>query len=473
MNKTIKTPSSCGESTSNSTQHKMSIQNKISKPKSNMPPSPNQSTENLISDTSKNMDNNLPQQNIATQKKTFAESLNPNPFPKKDQAIIFDIENEEIQLKDYIIEIGKITKPENIIFVSKISKKRMCIFLSTKDLANKLIQDNENLVVQGQNIKLRKLYNPDKRIILANVYPNIPHAIIIEALKEHNITPTSPISFLRAGIHIEGLTHILSFRRQMYISPEDENKIPSSILINFENANYRVFLSNDELTCFLCKKIGHTSNNCPKANELKPTDTNIISPLPNSQTQIELDETEPKTPIHLESEIDFYEPMDQSQTDDKVQQIETKPLPNTKRSASTQSPTLSASTISNKVTPAPNQTKTQKTNPTKKTKITPATENFVENIDTHLLPIKSFFVNNKELPINYPQFRDIIEKVQINPDPDFIFEQYNISLKAMIDLIEKVRPKLQSNSSKIRFTRLHNELFNKYLDKQLKPNTQN
>jgi len=62
-----------------------------------MPPSsPNQSTENLISDTSKNMDNNLPQQNIATQEKTFAETLNPNPFPKKDQAIIFDIENEEI-----------------------------------------------------------------------------------------------------------------------------------------------------------------------------------------------------------------------------------------------------------------------------------------------------------------------------------------------------------------------------------------
>jgi len=114
----------------------------------------------------------------------------------------------------------------------------MCIFLSTKDLANKLIQDNENLAVQGQNIELRKLYNPDKRIIFANVYPNIPHEIIIEALKENNITPTSPISFLRAGIHIEGLTHILSFRRQMYIPPEDENKIPSSILINFENANY-------------------------------------------------------------------------------------------------------------------------------------------------------------------------------------------------------------------------------------------
>lgn len=128
----------------------------------------------------------------------------------------------------------------------------MCIFLSSKELANKLIRDNENLVVQGQNVKLRKIFNPDKRIILANVYPNIPHEIIIQALKEHSIVLTSPVSFLRAGLHIEGFTHILSFRRQMYISLEDKNKIPSSLLINFENSNYRIFLSNDELTCFLC-----------------------------------------------------------------------------------------------------------------------------------------------------------------------------------------------------------------------------
>jgi len=416
------------------------------------------------------MDNNLPQQNISTQKKTFAESLNPNPFPKKDQAIIFDIENEEIQLKDYIIEIGKITKPENIIFVSKISKKRMCIFLSSKDLTNKLIKDNAILVVQGQNIKLRKLYNPDKRIILANVYPNIPHETIIEALKEHNITPTSPISFLRAGLHIEGLTHILSFRRQMYISPEDENKIPSSLLINFENANYRIFLSNDELTCFLCKKIGHTSNNCPKANELKPSETNNISSLSNILTQSEAGE--PKTPVDLDSEIDFYEPMDISQTDNKDQLTLTESSPITKRPALTQSPTLSGSTISNNVTPSPNQSIILKPNPSKKSKLTPATENFLENIDTHLLPIKSFFADNKELPIHYPQFRDIIEKAQSNEDLEHICEQYNISIKTMIDIIEKVKPKLQSNSSKIRFTRLRNELFNIYLDKHQNKDTQ-
>lgn len=43
--------------------------------------------------------------------------------------------------------------------------------------------------------------------------PNIPHEIIREMFKEHNITPTSPISFLSAGLYIEGYTHILNFIR--------------------------------------------------------------------------------------------------------------------------------------------------------------------------------------------------------------------------------------------------------------------
>lgn len=39
----------------------------------------------------------------------------------------------------------------------------MCIFLSIKDIANKLIQDNETLVVQGQNIKLKKAIQPGQK----------------------------------------------------------------------------------------------------------------------------------------------------------------------------------------------------------------------------------------------------------------------------------------------------------------------
>lgn len=49
-----------------------------------MPPSSaKQLTENPIADTPNKVDNYLPHQNIPTKKKTFAETLNPNPFSKK------------------------------------------------------------------------------------------------------------------------------------------------------------------------------------------------------------------------------------------------------------------------------------------------------------------------------------------------------------------------------------------------------
>lgn len=55
--------------------------------------------------------------------------------------------------------------------------------------------------------------------------------------------------------------------------------------------------------------------------------------------------------MYLDSEIEFYEPVDHSPTDNKNQLIETEPPLNTKRPALTQSPTLSVSTVSNNETP--------------------------------------------------------------------------------------------------------------------------
>lgn len=40
--------------------------------------------------------------------------------------------------------------------------------------------------------------------------------------------------------------------------------MPSSILINFDQTDYRIFLSDDTVMCYLCKQTGHTSNYCKK-----------------------------------------------------------------------------------------------------------------------------------------------------------------------------------------------------------------
>lgn len=65
-------------------------------------------------------------------------------------------------------------------------------------------------------------------------------------------------------INIEGYEHILSFRRQMYIKYEDAPNLSGSLPLLHNQTEFRIFLTNDRITCFLCKSTGHTSNNCKK-----------------------------------------------------------------------------------------------------------------------------------------------------------------------------------------------------------------
>lgn len=69
----------------------------------------------------------------------------------------------------------------------------MYVFYHQNYLPINLIRDSENIIVESKNTNLRKLYNPDKRIIFINLYPNFSQNIILEALKELNIILTSPI----------------------------------------------------------------------------------------------------------------------------------------------------------------------------------------------------------------------------------------------------------------------------------------
>ncbi|KAE9523299.1 hypothetical protein AGLY_016247 [Aphis glycines] len=111
--------------------------------------------------------------NTGNSKQSFASTVANSLIPKKDQAIVIDI-NVIVPHKDYVIAISKLIQPSNILFASRISKKRICIFLSNKTLVDNLIENHSSILIQEQHFKLRKLYNPNKRIILSNVYPNIP-----------------------------------------------------------------------------------------------------------------------------------------------------------------------------------------------------------------------------------------------------------------------------------------------------------
>jgi len=93
---------------------------------------------------------------------------------------------------------------------------------------------------------------------------------------------TSPITALKVGFQLDQFAHITSFRRQLYINPEDFSKLPGSIVITSDNITYRIFIIDDTVTCFLCKKTGHVSSLCKTlyTSSILPENTGTSNKLP-------------------------------------------------------------------------------------------------------------------------------------------------------------------------------------------------
>ena len=77
--------------------------------------------------------------------------------------------------------------------------------------------------------------------------------------------PVSPITTIRAGINLTGFSHIISHRRQIYVKPDDLDKISQRLEINFDDTKYWIYFSSDKLTCFQCKQEGHLAKFCKEA----------------------------------------------------------------------------------------------------------------------------------------------------------------------------------------------------------------
>lgn len=206
---------------------------------------------------------------------SYANVTQSECFPKKDQAIVIDA-IDEIPIKEYITAIGSIVKPNNIRYASRISNNRICIFLADKRFVDSLIDNNTKVNIRDNSLSIRPLITRAKRIILSNVCPIIPHQKIIDSLNELKITTVSPVTSIRAGMNEPGYTHILSFRRQVYIQPDENTKIPENFKVHFEGTNYWVYTSTDNPMCFICKKEGHLAKQCQSpVHTVKEVEMNV------------------------------------------------------------------------------------------------------------------------------------------------------------------------------------------------------
>ncbi|CAI6360493.1 unnamed protein product [Macrosiphum euphorbiae] len=187
---------------------------------------------------------------------------------------------------------------------------RFCVFFKNQQITNDIIKKHSAIFIDNIEVPIRKLINPAKRIILSNVYQAIPNKSIIEAIETYGIKITSPITALKDGFPLDQFTHITSFRRQLYISPEDFPKLPGSI--SLDNTSYLIFITDDIVTCFLCKKPGHVSSSCKMIHTTPPLSENMDTSNEQTSTNISSHHIVEKTnrinasselPLEITSEI--------------------------------------------------------------------------------------------------------------------------------------------------------------------------
>lgn len=377
------------------------------------------------------------QQTPITQR-SYNSVVSTTMFPKKEQAIILNASGD-LQLIDYVKTIGTIIGPQNITFASKMSNGRYCLYLKNKQLVDNVTDQYKTIKIKNYDVGIRKLISPAKRIILSNVCPSIPHATIENKLKSIGIKLASPVNFLRASIQDEEYKHILSFRRQVYstCSPSEELSLPSSIIVEHEETEYRIFLSLDEVKCFLCSQTGHTATKCtnkPIETTNPPTNTGELNqnhkrPATSSTTDTEKNEVEQPTETNLEAEPKIFTdtelPKASHSMDNKfVQPLSAKHTPKRKKTLS---------------------------------------ENYRElptNYDSSLLePAREHIEQHKELfPLNFQEFRSLMQNVKGSADTLSTVNSYTPDTSNLINMIRSVVPFLKDKSTKSSCTKLANKL---------------
>jgi len=183
------------------------------------------------------------------------------------------------------------------------------MFLNNLDTVNSLIATKKPILVRDMPIFIQRLVAQSRRIILSNVFTCIPNSVISDALHQLGIKTESAVHPLHIGLTAEANSlseselnkykHITSFRRAVYISTEEDNPLPSSIVVNFEKETYRIFINDPELLCNVCGTPSHNAASCPQQtisisqpSESEENDSAVINsektvsspPLPNIST---------------------------------------------------------------------------------------------------------------------------------------------------------------------------------------------
>lgn len=253
--------------------------------------------------------NNGPSTSDSQVQRSYSSATQVHKYPGMDLGVVIEAK-EELTIADYAVAMGKLIGNQNLTHISHVSKQRVCIYLKTKEVLEKFLEDHQTVRVKKHVLKVKPYVSTPKRVVISNVNPSIPNDVIVNKLKEVglNVSATK-ISNIKAGIKEPGFEHLLSFRRQFFVPPEQIDLVPSSLNITYQNNSFWIYLSAGNPKCFICKAEGHIAKSCQERVLSVPTsEVTLLSkvPLPPStNSEGSLQQTPTPTTSQLNSNNPF------------------------------------------------------------------------------------------------------------------------------------------------------------------------
>lgn len=239
---------------------------------------------------------------------TYANAVEKEQCISKEQAIVLD-SIEGVTIEEYLIAIGNIVQPKNILYISRISQKRVCLYLNSKELVDNVVDNNVKVKIRNYTAEIRRLFTNNKRILISNVHPFIPSSLIESELVKRGITPASKITKIKATtVSSPGFSHVLSFRRQIYIKSDQLPLLPESLKINFEDSFFWIYFTTDKVVCFTCNAEGHLQKHCQNVDVSKP-EQSINNQTSMETRKITNNEQNKEENIISESNISMFPPL--------------------------------------------------------------------------------------------------------------------------------------------------------------------